>query len=192
VKQFPQRKRPRLAAVNYANSNEICSVTIAVRGRQPVFTDAAIASDTVDLIRSLAAAHGVRIFAYCVMPDHVHLVMSPSERCSVIMFVGQFKSLVIRSSWRYGVVGSFWQQGFWDHFLRAEEELRGAVDYVLANPVRAGLVDDGHLYPFSGSLEFALCAAGDKPPPYRLTHAWFRSVVAPSRRSGRRTSRRRD
>ena len=90
------------------------------------------------------------------MPDHVHLIMSPSERCSIITFVGQFKNLVLRASWKDGVVGSFWQQGFWDHFPRADEELRAAVEYVLANPVRAGLVEDGREYPYSGSIEFPL------------------------------------
>ncbi|MPZ14844.1 MAG: hypothetical protein GEU73_10560 [Chloroflexi bacterium] len=153
--QYPQRRRARLSAANYANTNEICSVTITVRGRQPVFANSLVAAGAVAVLRSLAAARQVRIFAFCVMPDHVHLVMSPSERCSVITFVGQFKNLVLRSSWKHGVVGSFWQQGFWDHFLRADEELRGAVEYVLANPARAGLVEDAHLYPHSGSIEFA-------------------------------------
>ncbi len=130
-------------------------MTIAVKGREPVFAQPGVASDAISVLRSLAAAHQVRIFAFCVMPDHVHLVMSPSENCSVITFVGQFKNLVLRSSWKHRLAGSFWQQGFWDHFLRADEELGTAVEYVLANPARAGLVEDGRRYPYSGSLEFA-------------------------------------
>ena len=156
MNRYPQRKRTRLPAANYADTSEICSVTIAVRNRQPVFADPSIASDAIGVLRSLTAARGVRIFAFCVMPDHVHLVMSPSENCSIITFVGQFKNLVLRSSWKHRVVGSFWQQGFWDHFLRADDDLRPAVEYVLANPVRAGLVDEGHLYPYSGTLELDL------------------------------------
>ena len=149
-----RRIRTRLSAANYANPNEICSVTIAVRGRQPVFADPGVAADAIGVLRSLAGARQVRIFAFCLMPDHVHLVLSPSESCSIITFVGQFKNLVLRSSWKHGVVGSFWQQGFWDHFLRADEDLRVAVEYVLANPVPAGLVEDGRRYPYSGSPEF--------------------------------------
>jgi REP element-mobilizing transposase RayT len=87
------------------------------------------------------------------MPDHVHLVLSPSEDCSIVTFVGQYKNLVLRSSWKHGVTGSFWQPGFWDHFLRADEELMAAVEYVLANPVRAGLVDYWRRYGYSGSFE---------------------------------------
>lgn len=132
----------------------MCSVTIAVKGRQPVFSDPAVASAAIVALRSLAEARRVRIFAFCVMPDHVHLVVAPSESCSVITFVGEFKNLALRSSWKHGVDGSFWQQGFWDHFLRADEQLQAAVEYVLANPVRAGLVEDKRLYPYAGSLEF--------------------------------------
>ena len=153
---YPRRKRTRLAAANYANPNEICSVTIAVRGRQPVFANPLVAAGAVGVLRSLTTAHQARIFAFCVMPDHVHLVMSPSATCSIITFVGQFKNLVLRLSWKHGVDGSFWQQGFWDHFLRADEELRVAAEYVLANPVRAGLVENWRSYAYSGSLEFAL------------------------------------
>ena len=137
MEQYPHRKRTRLWAANYANPNEICSVTIAVKGRQPVFADPGVASDAIGVLRSLAAARQVPIFAFCLMPDHMHLVLSPSESCSIITFVGQFKNLVLRSSWKHGVAGSFWQQGFWDHFLRADEELSVAVEYVLAKIGRA-------------------------------------------------------
>jgi REP element-mobilizing transposase RayT len=165
MQQYPRRKRTRLSGANYANPHEICSVTIAVKGRQPVFADAGVASDAISVLRSLAAARQVPIFAFCLMPDHVHLLLSPSEGCSGITFVGQFKNLVLRSSWKHGVAGSFWQQGFWDHFLRADKELPVAVEYILANPVRAGLVDDGRRYPYSGSLDFPGERRGTSPRP---------------------------
>ena len=56
MEQYPRRKRTRLSAANYANPNEICSVTIAVKGRQPVFADPGVASDAIGVLRSLAAA----------------------------------------------------------------------------------------------------------------------------------------
>ncbi len=90
------------------------------------------------------------------MPDHVHLVLGPSEGCDIVTFVGQFKNLAQRAVWRLGVRGSFWQVGFYDHFLRAEEEIERAVGYVLDNPVRCGLVTQRGDYLFSGSLVFTL------------------------------------
>jgi len=75
--------------------------------------------------------------------------------CSVT-FVGQFKNLSQRAAWGLGIRGAFWQGSFWDHFLRREEQVETAVNYVLNNPVRSGLVQQWQDYPFCGSLVFDL------------------------------------
>jgi REP element-mobilizing transposase RayT len=99
---------------------------------------------------------GVAVYAYCVMPDHVHLVIEPSPDCDLVTFVGQFKNLAQRAAWALGVEGAFWQKGFFDHFLRREEQLERVVAYVVENPVRRGLVETWQDYPFAGSLVFEL------------------------------------
>jgi tetratricopeptide (TPR) repeat protein len=48
-----------------------------------------------------------------------------------------------------------WQQGFFDHVVRGEEELRRAIAYCLANPVRAGLVESVEDWPLWGSSVYA-------------------------------------
>jgi putative transposase len=152
----PQRRRIRLAAEAYAAQDAICLVPIAVKGRVPVFSDSAVAAAAVETLRTQSSQAQVPIYAYCVMPDDVHLVLSPSARCDVVTFVGQFKNLAQRAAWRLGVRGAFWQSGFWDHFLRREEHVEAVVAYVLNNPVRAGLAESSHQFPFSGSLVFDL------------------------------------
>ncbi len=144
----------RLSAVEYARPGAVCSLTIAVRDHRPVFADHAPAPATVEVLRTHAAKRGVPVYAYCVMPDHVHLVVGPSQGCDIAAFVGQFKNLVLRAAWARGIRGSFWQESFWDHFIRLDEGLRAAVEYVLANPVRRGLADDWREYPFAGSLVY--------------------------------------
>lgn len=133
-------------------------MTVAVADRRPVFERAALASAAVDAIVARAEADCVPVLAYCVMPDDVHLVVEPSERCDVPTFVGRFKSVCLRASWTLGVTGTFWQRSFWDRMLRADEDVTVAVDYVLQNPVRRGMVIDWKSYPYSGSLVFALRA----------------------------------
>lgn len=90
------------------------------------------------------------------MPDHVHLVLGASETCDVVSFVGQFKNLAQWAAWRCGVVGRFWQESFWDHFLRSDERVEDLVAYVLNNPVRRGLADRWREYPFAGSVVWDL------------------------------------
>lgn len=150
------RKPIRLGSERYAEPGAICSVTVAVQDRQPIFADPIVAAAAVEVLVEHAGKTGAVIYGYCVMPDHLHPVLGPSATCDIITFVGQYKNQVQRRAWNLGVNGSFWQKRFWDHFLRAEEQVEQTVQYVLNNPVRKGLVDEWSGYVFSGSLVFAL------------------------------------
>jgi putative transposase len=149
---FPQRRRTRLPRANYARSGNVCSITVAVDDRRPVFSRRDVAADAVDVLKAHARKTGVLVHAYCIMPDHVHLVLEASATCDIVTFVGQFKNLAQRAAWRRGVDGAFWQTGFYDHFLRRDEQLETVLRYVVDNPVRAGLVHAAQDYPFAGSL----------------------------------------
>jgi len=153
---LPQRRHPRLNRAAYADPTAVCSVTIAVKARALVFAEAAVAAAVIAKLREHATRMGVPLHAYCVMPDHVHLVLSPSATCDIIRFVGEFKNLAQRAAWQHGVAGAFWQAGFWDHFVRRDEQAATVIRYVLDNPVRGGLAGDASEYPFSG------CTTGDR------------------------------
>ncbi len=84
------------------------------------------------------------------MPDHLHLILTPSGSCDVVTFVAEVKNLVQREAWRLGMAGRLWQVSFWDHFLRRDESLSAAVEYVLENPVRKGLAEEWSGYPYCG------------------------------------------
>ena len=168
-RQNPQRRRIRLAPKVYADVGVICSITIAVKGRTPVFASPAVAAAAVDVLRHHAAATSVPIYAWCVMPDHVHLILEASSTCDIVTFVGQFKNLAQREAWRLGIKGTFWQTSLWDHFLRGDERLEQVVEYVLNNPVRSGLVERWCDYQFSGSSVFELVdTGGGQAPALRL------------------------
>ena len=143
-------KSIRLAPDAYADTHTVFSITTCTKGRRPVFADHAAARVTTNVLERHAAKTGVRLFAWCVMPDHVHLVIAPSATCDVVTFVGQFKNLAQRDCWRLGVVGAFWQPRFWDHALRSNEDLSCVIRYVLDNPVRRGIVGVYSDYPHSG------------------------------------------
>jgi len=158
-----QRHRIRLANEAYRQLGAVCSVTIGVRARVAVLADRRVAVAAVEVLKDHATRTGVPLYGYCIMPDHVHLVIGASPSCDITSFVGQFKNLAQRAAWRLGVQGAFWQRSFWDHFLRREEQVDAVVKYILHNPVRCGLAERWQDYPFCGSLVFT---AGDKPPPY--------------------------
>ena len=111
-KQNPQRRRIRLPAEVYAELGVICSTPIAVTGRAPGFACPAVAAAAVDVLQRHAAATGMPVYAWCVMPDHVHLILGASPTCAIGTFVGQVKNPVRREAWRRGIKSAFWQTSF--------------------------------------------------------------------------------
>jgi hypothetical protein len=123
-------------------------------------------------------------YVWCVMPDHVHLVLGASPTCDIVTFVGRFKNLTQREAWRFGVEGAFWQTSFWDHFIRDDERIETVVEYVLSNPVRSGLVERWWDYRFSGSIVFEIVDRGGGQAPALRSRAADSQPVLPSRRGG--------
>jgi putative transposase len=75
---------------------------------------------------------------YCdlavLMPDHIHLILNFSDETPMTKIVGNWKSWLAKSE------GIRWQKNFFDHRLRNDDEAGQKAEYVLLNPVRAGLV----------------------------------------------------
>lgn len=92
---------------------------------------------------------GVEIWAYCLMPNHVHLVAVPTAKDS---FWRLFRSAHLRYT-RYINNRENWQGHLWQEryhsFVMDERHLIAAVRYVEMNPVRAGLVDEPRQWQWS-------------------------------------------
>ena len=83
-----------------------CPITSAAKGRAPVFVGPAVAAAALDVLRRHAAATGVGVNAWRVMPDPVHLIPGASAPCDIVTFVGQFKHLAQREAGRRARVRS--------------------------------------------------------------------------------------
>jgi len=90
--------------------------------------------------------------AYCLMPDHMHLLLAGIREDADLYLAARFLRKHLEPVL---AVGRFQKQGF-DHVLREEERARdafaGVCHYVLQNPVREGLCDDASEWRFSGSV----------------------------------------
>jgi REP element-mobilizing transposase RayT len=92
----------------------------------------------------------IRLRAACLMPDHLHAVVSPCER-DIVKWANGFKSYSTRLNWDGDGRPALWQPGFYDRRIRDEAEFRTAVEYVARNPVEAGLVADPAEWPWVGA-----------------------------------------
>ena len=116
-------------------------VTAVTLHREPVFQDLAAARVLVNTLRQEASRDQAHTWCYVVMPDHFHwLLRLNDERLEQV--VGRVKSLSARKIGR-----RIWQKGFHDRAVREEDDLRGMARYVIANPIRAGLVKSVGDYP---------------------------------------------
>lgn len=81
-----------------------------------------------------------RLHAWCVMPNHVHVVLSANDRLDGI--VHSWKSFTAKEANRLlNRDGKFWQDDYFDRMIRTPQELERTIRYVLENPMKAGLVD---------------------------------------------------
>ena len=95
-----------------------------------------------------------KIFVYCLMPDHLHLLLSPTvQKISVSKFIGAFKSKSTRIAWDFGIVGKLWQRRFHDHIVRTQGDLKNIGQYILDNPVRGGLSVRWQNYQYLGLID---------------------------------------
>ena len=95
------------------------------------------------VVRALQRAEGqAETLAYVVMPDHLHWLMQLGEDSNLSAVVRSIKSASARTlNLSLGRTGRIWQSGFHDHALRSDEDMKHIARYVVANPLRAGLVD---------------------------------------------------
>lgn len=81
-----------------------------------------------------------RLSAWCVMPNHVHVLVTPNRDASLRDIVQRWKSISARRlNKRMKRDGAFWQANYFDRYMRDEAQVARTVEYIENNPVSAGL-----------------------------------------------------
>ncbi|MDP6617078.1 MAG: transposase [Gammaproteobacteria bacterium] len=110
--------------------------------RQRTFFEESDYRSYLNLLSNNKSRAEADIWAYCLMPNHVHLVVVPHRPDSLSKLLGnthhRYARLVNEA---HGWQGHLWQERF-QSFVMDEEHLVAAVRYIELNPVRAGLCHD--------------------------------------------------
>ena len=105
----------------------------------------------IELLAECSNLAETEIWAYCLMPNHVHLVMVPSHEDGLRAALGETHRRYTRHvNSRHGWRGHLWQERF-HSFLMDEKYLLAAVRYVEMNPVAAGLCESPWDWRFSSA-----------------------------------------
>ncbi len=130
-------------------SNQVYLITAVTRHRKPLFNDFATGCAAARCFDDASILRDTRMLAWVLMPDHAHWLIQLGEVDVLDALVNRLKSASARAANRMSHRnGALWARAFHDHALRAEEDLLRSARYVIANPVRAGLVQRVGDYPF--------------------------------------------
>ena len=170
-----RRKNIRLRPEDYVG-RRLHFVTLCFFGRRRAGANPEIARSLVEQLRLTAAELGFVAHAYCVMPDHVHLLVEGERAESDLMrFIELFKQ---KAGFELGYVRGrrLWQFKYYDHIVRANESADRIAWYIWMNPVRKGLSRTPQEYPFAGSLTEIGAAMLQKPVAEPWTPPWEKEI----------------
>ncbi len=129
-------------------------ITTVVQGRRPLFRDLHLARLCIRALRvSEEIPPGCRWLAWVLMPDHFHGLLLLPEGGDLGRAINGFKGRSAR--WvnrRARRTGRLWQPCYWDRALRREEDRVAVARYIVANPLRRGLVTTLNDYPHWDSV----------------------------------------
>ena len=148
---FPERRTPSHTPLHEAFKRPvIIFLTVCTKNKKPF-----LANEPVHklLREAWTIADSWLVGRYILMPDHLHLFCSPTMNIPVSLtrWVSFWKSHASRH-WPNPDHSPVWQTNYWDTQLRKEESYSAKWQYMLENPVRAGLVEQASDWPHQGEL----------------------------------------
>jgi REP element-mobilizing transposase RayT len=160
---LPKRKHlQRIPVWLPLNQPVIYLLTVCCAERQQLFVCSATVKTAVGCLRRTETRHAWQVTHVCFMPDHVHLLLSPTKEREQVLsdFVRAWKSCVTLRLKQ----GNIWQREFHDRLLRSDEKADVKWAYIRENPVRAGLCVAPEDYPYTGSPSEILRRLDDLNP----------------------------
>ena len=127
-------------------------VTTATHARRRLFGVDANAQLFIETVQHYRREGRYKLHAFVVMPDHVHLILTPLE-VTLERAVG-----LIKGGFSHRLASNFpvWQRGFTDHRIRDAADMEARRSYLHLNPVRARLAEAEDLYPYSSAYRAAV------------------------------------
>jgi len=122
--------------------NQIYLITTVTKERQPLFNKLINARTVINVMKDMYECKKVNSLAFVIMPDHVHWLLQLNHTYPLDQVMKQFKGRTSRllniENQNRGVI---WQQGYHDRAIRKDEEIKSVARYLVANPLRAGIID---------------------------------------------------
>ena len=148
----PKTTRPRdlmtygtSRAVRHLDGDYTANIDIHVTlcaERGAPFSESAVAAMVCKNVEHYSHKLCYVLHGYCLMPDHLHVLLSPSEsNIPLSDWLRDFKSFTTHEFVKLSGKAPLWQRSGYDHICREAETAETVLAYLADNPVRRGLVD---------------------------------------------------
>jgi putative transposase len=126
----------------HSQPGQVYLLTSVTHRRRPVLVDFHLGRLVVHAMRHHDCRGNTQTLAYVVMPDHFHWLLGLGNDLDLPRLMASLKGYTARRiGERIDLDGEpLWQEGYHDHALRREEDAAAVARYIVANPLRAGLV----------------------------------------------------
>ena len=133
-------------------------ITFSCFQRLPLL-DAPGAKGTVEaVLEQMRARHDARVYAYVLMPEHIHLLVNEPPRILLAQLVKAVKQMTSRKL--RGARQKFWQDRYYDSNIYGEKACSEVIRYIHRNPVKRGLAASPEDWPWSSFRHYATGAKG--------------------------------
>ncbi|HWP31629.1 MAG TPA: transposase [Fimbriimonadales bacterium] len=153
---------------NLAEPGQTVFFTTALLNFVPLFENVRIALRMQDLIAEIHQHYNAPLFAYVIMPEHIHFITRLPNNLNASEFMKRFKSYSAKKiiplldeteTSRFNAQRGLNQRFFWQRSFRSvpidsEKIFWQKLRYIHENPVRRGLVSEAHLYPYSSARRY--------------------------------------
>lgn len=127
-------------------------ITMCCANRRKLFVTGKFCNWFLRIVAQNAWTHAFDVHAYCLMPDHVHLLCEGLNATSDLLTFIKAVKLKSSTPFERRTGRPLWQKKFYDHVLRQNDSPDDVAWYIWMNPVRAGICSRPGEYPFLGSL----------------------------------------
>ena len=139
-------------------------VTASLEPRRPLFADPAAANLVLSSVNFFRTHGEIGLFAFVVMPDHVHFLLGVNAPLTISNFMRRFKNFVAHELGN----GPIWEKGYWSEGVASQQAFHQKLDYIHRNPVADGLVTNEVDFEFSSARDYLR-----DPDSLRVDRTWL-------------------
>ena len=160
----------------YDDSEYLIFVTTSITSHLHVFNEPKLAIKALQLLEEVRKKYEMKIYSYCLMPNHIHMILQSKTKGNLSPFMKTWKALTARAIIKYAeakdsnLLSKFrdsakqydsslggrqehqvWVSRFDDLLLRSSEVMRTKVNYIHENPVKKGIVTSAEEFEYSSA-----------------------------------------